>query len=66
MSDALKNREIIFEYQSVGNVVRVMAMDTASLTEIVIQGPATASEGQLQANAMKRLEYVLRKKGIIG
>jgi hypothetical protein len=32
----------------------------------VIQGPASASEAVLQANALKKLEYVLRKKGILG
>jgi len=40
-------------------------MDVASLTEISIQGPANASEALLQAQAIKRLEYVMRKKGLI-
>ena len=65
MSEAMKNREVIFEYAPIGNAVRVTAFDTASLTEITIQGPAAASETVLQINALKRLEYVLRKKGII-
>ena len=60
-----KGREIIFEFQPMGHVVRVSAMDTASLTEVVIQGPASASQMQLQSIATRKLEYVLKKKGII-
>lgn len=65
MSDAMRGREVIFEMQQVGTAVKVTAMDTATLTEIVIQGPVTASENILKMNALKRLEYVLRKKGVI-
>lgn len=63
--EPLKNRQVIFEFYPVGNVVRVSAMDAKSLTEISIQGPASAGEVTLKRNALKRLEYVLRKKGII-
>jgi len=59
------NRDVIIEMRVVGQYVQVKAMDTASLTEITTQGPATASEDILQRNAMKRLEYVLKKKNII-
>ena len=61
----LPGREIIFEFLPVGNVVRVTAMDTKTLTEITIQGPVGTSEAILKLNAMKRLEYVLKKKGLI-
>lgn len=61
----LQGREVIFEFYPLGNVVRVSAMDTASLTEVSIQGPATANEEMLKRNALKRLEYVMRKKGLI-
>lgn len=64
-NEALAGREVIIEFYPVGNLVRVAAMDVASLTEISIQGPQTASEDTLKGNALKRLEYVLRKKGII-
>ena len=63
--EPLRNREIIIEFYPVGQVVRVCAMDTKSLTEISIQGPANAGETVLKRNALKRLEYVLKKKGII-
>jgi hypothetical protein len=63
--NAMQGREIIFEFFPVGNYVRVSAMDTRTLTEISIQGPVTASEDVLKQNALKRLEYVLKKKGLI-
>ena len=61
----LSGREVIFEFHPVGHLVRVSAMDTKTLTEIVIQGPKSASETLLKHNALKRLEYVLKKKGLI-
>jgi hypothetical protein len=61
----LAGREVIFELQSIGQYVKITAMDTATMTEIVIQGPASASEAVLKANAARKLEYMLRKKGLI-
>ena len=65
MKDPLRGREVIFEFRPVGNIMRIMAMDTDSMTEVVIQGPVGAGEEVLKANALKRLEFVLRKKGVI-
>jgi hypothetical protein len=66
MADAmLPGREVIFEFFPVGQYMRVTAMDVASLTEIAIQGPVGAGDDVLKRNALKRLEYVLKKKGII-
>lgn len=62
---SLHGREIIIEYYPVGQFMKVSAFDTASLTEISIQGPVNTPEQTLKSNALKRLEYVLRKKGII-
>ncbi len=61
----LSGREVIFEFSVVGQYVKVTAMDTKTLTEVVIQGPITASEEILKFNATKRLKYVLEKKGLI-
>ncbi|MGH1398285.1 MAG: DUF6898 family protein [Alphaproteobacteria bacterium] len=63
--EILAGREVILEFHPIGAYVKVSAMDVASLTEISIQGPANASEQVLKNNALKRLEYVLRKKGLI-
>ena len=65
MKHSLAGREVIFEFFTVGNIIKVTAMDTQTLTEISIQGPKSAGESTLKANAKKRLEYVMRKKGLI-
>lgn len=61
----LAGREIIFEFHPVGAYVRVAAVDAASLTEISIQGPANAPQEMLKRNALKRLEFVMKKKGLL-
>ncbi|PCH99649.1 MAG: hypothetical protein COB76_05235 [Alphaproteobacteria bacterium] len=65
MSDAMRNREVIIEFIPVGQIVRVSAMDVRTLTEAVISGPANTPEFILQRNAVRRLEYILKKKGLI-
>jgi len=61
----LANREVIIEYYPLGNLVKVSAMDVKSLVEVSIHGPVSAGEETLKQNALKRLEYVLKKKEII-
>ena len=64
-SNGLQGREVIFELASFGAITKVSAVDTKTLTEVSIQGPASAGEAILKRNALKRLEYVLRKNNII-
>ena len=54
--------EALIEFWPHGQSVRVTAMDPASLTEVAIVGPATASEEQLRLLALKKLSYVLEKQ----
>jgi len=63
--DIINGREVIIEFFPVGQFVKVSAMDTQTLTEVSIHGPASAGEGVLRNNALKRLEYVLKKKGLL-
>ena len=63
--EILPGRAVIFEFRPVGDLVRVSAMDTQSLTEIVVQCPAGAGEAVFRQTALRRLEYVLKKKKII-
>lgn len=65
MSQLLTGREILFEFHPIGQYVRVIAMDTKTMTEVSINGPRTAPEDMLKRNAIMRLEYVLKKKGLI-
>ena len=61
----LKDREVLLEFVPMGTIVKVTAFDTQSMTEVSIQGPKTAGEEALKHNALRRLEYVLKKKGIL-
>tara|TARA_Y100001001_G_C8004551_1_gene307556 strand:+ start:2291 stop:2497 length:207 start_codon:yes stop_codon:yes gene_type:complete len=61
----LDNREVILEFTQFGQFVKVSAMDVKTLTEISISGPSSTPQPLLEQNALKRLNYVLKKKGII-
>ncbi len=61
----LKDREVLLEFQPMGQLVKVTAFDSKSMTEVSIQGPKSAGEDALRHNALRRLEYVLKKKGIL-
>jgi hypothetical protein len=63
--EILQGREVIIEFAPSGKYVKISAMDVQTLVEISIQGPANAGEKVLKRNALKRLEYVLKKKGLI-
>ena len=65
VENPLQGREVIIEFFSIGNCVKITAMDTKTLTEISIQGPTTVSKSVLETNALKRLAYVMKKKGLI-
>lgn len=58
-------RQTIFEFLPVGRYIRVRAMDVVTLEEVTITGAATATQEHLKKIAYKRLQYVLRKKGLI-
>lgn len=64
-TDKLAGREVIFEFRPVGNIMRVSAMDAETTTEVVIQCPLSAGEAIFKKNALARLEFVLRKKGLL-
>lgn len=53
--------EIYFEFQHVGKAVRVAAIDAKTGTEVVIMGPATASQDELQRVALQKLKTQMAK-----
>ncbi len=55
MRDPGGEREIIFEFQSVGEIVRVAAIDVATGEEVVIQGPASTPKRELERIAARKL-----------
>lgn len=62
MADPATGREVLVEFQQIGNAVKVTAMDTKSMVEVSVMGPDTAGEGMLSRNVINKLNYVLSKK----
>lgn len=54
--------EVILEFQQIGSIVKVIAVDPVSLVEVSIMGPASAGQEVLKRNAINKLQYVLSKK----
>jgi uncharacterized protein DUF6898 len=56
-----KNRDVYFEFTVVGAAVRVSAIDSATGTEVVTMGPASASQADLQQLALAKLKARLAR-----
>ena len=54
-------RDIIFEFQSVGDYVRVAAVDVKTGEEVMISGPVDALQADLERVAARKL---LKKLGL--
>ena len=52
----------LVEFITVGNSVKVCAVDPVSGREVSIVGPASASRTQLTKVAVDKLEYILAKE----
>ena len=59
---AESGREVILEFQAIGNSVKVTAIDSLTLVEVSIVGAASAGEETLKRTAIRKLEYVLAKR----
>ncbi len=57
-----QDREIIFEFQTRGSVVKVTAIDSHTGREVSIVGPAKAAKTDLKQLALRKLQYVLAKE----
>ncbi len=62
MPDRVPDREVLLEFQRIGRAVKVTAVDTVTLTEVTIQGPATLPETALERAAVAKLRYVLDRR----
>lgn len=58
----LTEHDVLLEFQQVGAIVRVSAIDPVTNTEVVIQGPATAGRVALSRNAIAKLNYRLKQQ----
>ena len=59
---AKQGSEILIEIRIVGVHAKVSAIDSATGTEVSITGPASAPRAALEAAAVKKLEFVLKRK----
>ena len=55
--------DVIIEFYRVGSYVKVSAVDTATLTEVSIVGDPAAGEEALKRAAVRKLQYVLDRRG---
>lgn len=53
----------LIEFISIGNSVKVSALDPETGIEVSIVGPARASEAQLTQNAVRKLRYRISTLG---
>ncbi len=54
--------EVYFEFRPIGNYMRVNAIHAATGQETFVLGPLTASRGDLQMLAMRKLKRTLASK----
>ena len=55
-------REVFIEIVTIGAYAKVSAIDSLTGIEVSITGPANAARDTLEAAAMAKLEYVLKKQ----
>jgi hypothetical protein len=55
-------REVLIEITVLGTYAKVTAIDSASGTEVSVMGPANAPRASLQAAALNKLDFVMKKK----
>jgi len=54
-------REVLIEIVTLGAYAKVTAIDSATGTEVSIAGPSSAQRASLEAAAISKLEFVLKK-----
>jgi hypothetical protein len=61
--DAKSNSsEVLIEIVTLGAYAKVTAIDSATGTEVSVTGPSNASRASLEAAALSKLQFVLKKK----
>lgn len=59
----MPEQDVLLEFRRIGKLVKVTAVDPVTLTEVTIQGPASASREMLRRTVIAKLNYVLARKG---
>jgi hypothetical protein len=55
-------REVYFEFTPVGSVVKVAAVDSATVIEVSVMGPASAPQAVLERLALQKLKARLARE----
>lgn len=56
------DREVYFEFVAIGNVVKVMAIDSVTGIEVSVMGPVKAARADLQQLALQKLKARLKRE----
>ncbi len=62
MTVAAAEREVFFEFIAIGNAVKVVAIDSVTMIEVSITGPANAPRSELQRIALQKLKARLERE----
>jgi hypothetical protein len=54
-------REVYFEFIAIGSTVKVVAIDSATGTEVTVIGPASAAQSDLERLALAKLKVRLAR-----
>jgi hypothetical protein len=58
-----EEHEVYFEFVTVGNVVKVTAIDSATAIEVSVMGPSNAAKSDLERLALRKLQVRLKREG---
>ena len=58
---AQASRDVYFEFTAIGAVVKVVAIDAATGTEVSVMGPAGAAQADLEQLAIAKLKARLKR-----
>ena len=61
-SRSTDGREVLIEIVTLGAFAKVSAIDPVTGTEVSLMGPGNATRASLEAAALAKLDYVLKKK----
>jgi uncharacterized membrane protein len=59
----MPEREVYFEFLTIGSAVKVVAIDSVTAIEVSVMGPVTASESDLKRLALRKLQARLAREG---
>jgi hypothetical protein len=58
----MAGNEVIFEFHRIGAYVKVSAVDPDTLVEVSIVGAVDAGEQALKRTALRKLDYILKRR----